>query len=204
MSTMTAGSTKVGGQRAIPRAQEGFDMPALARRMWGPMLAMGIMAVGAAVAAGVAEALSDDAATVAEIAAWKPGVAFLGIGFLLSAITFLLAGILGELRDGGTRVQEALGVSPLILRRPWTGYAFPVAMMMGLMVLVAAAVIGVVQAGEVTSDPALAADIGAWVSPLRFAGVALVFTGIALALLTVVKAIGFQSDRLGEIAGRGR
>lgn len=203
MTTMTTQGRSVGGQRAIPRSEEGFDMPALARRMWGPMLLMGIMAVGAAIIAGIVEATSTDATTIAEISTWKPGLSFLGIGLLLSAITFLLARVLGELRDGGTRVQEALGERPMILKRPWTGYAFPAAMMMGLMVLAFAAVMGFVQAGELTSDPALAADLGAWLSPLRFAGVALIFTGIALALLTVLRALGFQSDRIAEIAGRG-
>ncbi len=174
-------------------------MPKMARRMWPPMILMGLMAVVAGIVAGIAQANTSDALDVARLAAWTPGVLFLGIGFLLAGITFLLATVLGELRDGGTKVQQRLGVPALILKRPLTGYLFPAAMMMGLMVLLFAAAFGVYQASEVGSDPALAADIGAWLGPVRFGGLALIFSGIALALLTIGKALRFQSDRLSQI-----
>jgi hypothetical protein len=38
------------------------------------------------------------------------------------------------------------------------------------------------------------------VTPLRFAGVALIFTGVALALATIVRALRFQGDRVSQIA----
>src|SRR6266545_2204303 len=104
-----APALRVGSQSAIPREREGFDMPALARKMWRPMLAMGAMAIMGAIVAGVVQATADKPIHVSQIAAWNPGLAFLGIGFLLSAVTFVLATILGELRDGGTRVQQSLG-----------------------------------------------------------------------------------------------
>ena len=191
----------VGRQRAIPREREGFDMPKLARRIWPPMMLMGLMAVVVGIIAGIAQANTSDVVDVARLEAWTPGVLFLGIGFLLAGVTFLLATILGELRDGGTRVQRNLGASVLILKRPVTGYLFPAAMMMGLMVLMVAAALGFYQATEVDSDPALAADLAAWLGPVRFGGLALIFSGIALALLTIGKALRFQSDRLGQIAG---
>ncbi len=190
----------VGRDLAIPRENEGFDIPAMARRMWRPMLAMGLMAIAAGVSSGVVQATADRPLHVAQIGAWNPGVLFLGIGFLLSAVTFLLATILGELRDGGTSVQQALGEKALILKRPLTGYLFPPAMMMGLMTLVASLVIGFVQAAKLDNDPSGAADIGAWVGPLRFAGVALLFTGVALALATIVRALRFQAGRIQQIA----
>lgn len=52
MATLThrtaAAAVRVGRQAAIPREAERFDMPALARKMWPPMLLMGIMGVAAA------------------------------------------------------------------------------------------------------------------------------------------------------------
>ena len=196
----TATLTRVRGQLAIPRESEGFDMPALARKMWRPALAMGLMAIVGGIVAGAVQATAEKPIHVAQLAAWNPGLLFLGIGFLLSGVTFVLATILGELRDGGTKVQVSLRERALILKRPWTGYAFPASMMMGLMTLLAAFAIGFVQAAKLDDDPSGAADIGAWVGPLRFAGVALVLTGIGLALATIVKALRFQADRIEQIA----
>lgn len=200
----TATTTRVGGQLSIAREREGFDMPAMARKMWRPVLAMGLAAVAAGVVAGIVQATADRPIHVSQIAAWNPGLLFLGIGFLLSAVTFVLATILGELRDGGMKVQVSLGQRALMLKRPWTGYAFPAAMMTGLTTLIAAFAIGFVQAARLDSDPAGAADIGAWVGPLRFAAVALIFTGVALALATIVRALRFQADRITQIAEERR
>ena len=57
---------------------------------------------------------------------------------------------------------------------------------------------------KVDTDPAGAADIGAWLAPLRFAGPALIFTAIAFALLTIVKVLRFQADRITQIVERRR
>lgn len=199
-----APTLRVGSQAAIPREREGFDMPALARKMYRPMAAMGMMAIVGAIVSGIVQATADKPIHVDQIQAWNPGLAFLGIGFLLSAVTFVLATILGELRDGGTRVQQSLGEQGLILKRPWTGYAFPASMMMGLMTLLAAFAIGFVEAAKLDNDPGTAADIGAWVGPLRFAGVALILTGVVFALATIVRALRFQADRITQIAGERR
>lgn len=72
-------------------------------------------------------------------------------------------------------------------------------MMMGLMLLLAGVAIGFVQAVRVDTDSASAADIAAWVGPLRFAGVALIISGVSLALLTIVEALRFQADRIVQI-----
>ncbi len=196
----TATISHIGRDLAIPREDEGFDIPAMARKLWRPMLAMGLMTVAAGVIAGIVQANLDLPLHVSQVAAWNPGVLFLGVGFLLSAVIFLLATILGELRDGGTSVQQALGEKALILKRPLTGKLFPPAMMMGLMTLIATLAIGFVQAAKLDNDPSGAADIGAWVGPLHFAGVALIFTGVALALATIVRALRFQADRVAQIA----
>ncbi len=195
-----ASTLRVGTQVAIPREREGFDLPAMARKMWRPALAMGLTAIVAEIVFGTVQASASNPVHAQQIAAWNPGVLFLGIGFLLSAVVFVLATILGELRDGGARVQGALGERVLILKRPWTGYAFPAVMMIGLMTLLATFAIGFVQAAKLDNDPSGAADIGAWVGPLRFAGVALIFTGVALALATIVRALRFQGDRVSQIA----
>jgi len=96
-------------------------------------------------------------------------------------------------------VQQALGEKALILKRLLTGKLFPPAMMMGLMTLITTLVIGFLHA-KLDSDPSGAADIGAWVGPLRFAGIALLFTGVALALATIVRALRFQAMRITQIA----
>ena len=199
-----AAAITVGGQPAIPIEAEGFDMPALARKLWRPMLAMGLMAVMAGIVVGIVQASSSNALHISQLAAWNPGLLFLGVGLLLSAVTFLLAVILGSLRDGGVNVQRALGASALILGRPLTGKLFPAAMMMGLMLLVAGLAIGFVQASRVANDPTSAADIAAWVGPLRFAGITLILSGVALALLTIVNALRFQSDRIAQIDAERR
>lgn len=194
---------RVGRQLAIPREDEsylGIDMPALARKMWAPMLAMGLMAVATGVVVGIIQASSDNPLHVKQLSAWNPGVLFMGIGFLLSGVTFLLATILGELRDGGSEVQRSLGEKPLVIKRPWTGWVFPPIMMMGLMVVVTAFGIGLWQASIVDTRPGDAADIAAWVGPLRFGGLAMIFTGISLALATIVRALRFQADRITQIA----
>ena len=200
----TATISHIGRELAIPRESERFDMPAMARKLWRPMLAMGLMTVAAGVVVGILQANLDLPLHVSQVAAWNQGVLFLGIGFLLSAVTFLLATILGELRDGGTSVQHALGEKALILKRPLTGMLFPPAMMMGLMTLIATLAIGFVQAAKLDNDPTGAADIGAWIGPLRFAGVALLFTGVALALATIVRSLRFQAARVDQLAHEHR
>ncbi|HEV8597077.1 MAG TPA: hypothetical protein VGR23_05085 [Candidatus Dormibacteraeota bacterium] len=198
----TATISHIGRELAIPRENEGFDIPAMARKLWRPMLTMGLMTVAAGVIAGAVQATLDLPLHVSQVAAWDPGVLFLGIGFLLSAVTFLLATIVGELRDGGTSVQQALGAKALILKRPLTGKLFPPVMMMGLMTLIATLAIGFVQAAKLDSDPNGAADIGAWIGPLRFAGVALLFTGVALALATIVRSLRFQAARIEQLSNK--
>ncbi len=196
-----APALRVGPQRAVLREQERLDLPAMARKLWRPMLTMGLMAITAGLIAGGIQASASNPLHVRQIAAWNPGLLFLGIGFLLSTVTFVLATILGELRDGGTNVQRSLAANGPILKRPWTGYVFPASLMMGLMTLLAGFVLGFEQAARIDDNPGSAADIGAWVGPLRFAGVALILTGVVFALATIVRALRFQADRITQIAG---
>ncbi len=153
--------------------------------------------------------------------AWVPGFKFLGLGFMLGGITFLLATILGNLRVAGGKVQKALGADQTVIKKPLTGVLFPVLMMMGMMVLVAAFGVSIWLATETHSywnnsiatvlNPAVAGsdvlrDLGvikataAWLTPLKFLGMALLFSGIALALITIVSVLRFQAARLTELA----
>ena len=65
---------------------------------------------------------------------------------ILGGVTFFLATILGALRTGGGRVQEALGVPVRIIKPPKTARIFPMLMMMGMMILIASLIIGIVVA----------------------------------------------------------
>ena len=150
--------------------------------------------------------------------AWLPTFKFLGMGMLLGGVTFLLATILGALRVGGGRVQEALGVEVKLIQPPVTAKLFPMVMMMGTMVLMVALVIGIVLATltydywnhsiatQLNPDTgALLADLGTinaiklWLEPFKFVGIALLLTGIGLALATIVRVLRWQANRLWEL-----
>jgi hypothetical protein len=104
------------------------------------------------------------------------------------------------------------------LDKPLSGKLTPHVMLMGVMVEVAAFVIGIVAAttiGDVsltaladlsTAGAADIADIGfvraasAWLPGLRLVGLALILTSVVLTLTTIQKAIRFQGHRVTELA----
>ena len=217
-------------------------MQAMASKMWIPFIAMGFMIVVAsfliglvnsstagdyfAVSQGVREAaergsdLATKKAFTESTKVWLPAFKFLGLGMLLGGVTFLLATILGALRVGGGRVQEALGTEVKLIKPPMTARLFPMVMMMGMMLLMASLVIGIVLAFETYNywnhsiagelNPAaegssLLRDLGTinavklWLEPFKFVGMALLFTGIGLALATIVRVLRWQSNRLWNI-----
>lgn len=245
MSTATIRTAaRVAGYEARPTpASEGLRMSDVARRMWQPMLAMGAMVILAGIALGIVSATHADdyfglsAATIAAAPAggaiaddrsfyeavtngFLPPLLFLGLGFLLSGVTFLLATILGTLRDGGRSIQRAVGASSVDLAKPLTAKLFPPVMMMGLMVLIGALVAGIVvgvlqgdywqhASSQVANGPqtaALASDLSdiqsirAWLQPLDFVGMGLILSGIVLALATIVRALRFQAGRVVQLA----
>ncbi len=214
-------------------------MQAMASKMWMPMIAMGFMVVVVALIYGVivstaaadyfsfSKMTREAAATGSDLAkekafiestkAWLPAFKFLGIGMILSGVTFLLATILGALRVGGAGVQQALGETVRMPKLPMTAQMFPMFMMMGLMVLIASLVIGIILAvissgywnhsiaGEL--NPAVEgsqllgalstiSSIKMWLAPLKFIGMALLLSGIGLALATIVGILRWQSNRL--------
>jgi hypothetical protein len=142
---------------------------------------------------------------------------------LLSGVTFLLVTILGTLRDGGRDIQRAVGGQPIDLVKPITAKLFPPVMMMGLMVLMASVVAGIVvgvdqsnywlhassqvaggpQTAALTSDLSDIQSIRAWLQPLGFVGMGLILSGIVLALATIVRALRFQAGRVVQLASGG-
>ena len=164
----------------------------------------------------------DDRTSIESTKAWLPGFKFLGLGLMLGGITFLLATIIGNLRVAGGNIQRALGATPQVLKKPMTGHLFPMLMMMGMMILVftfGASIWLAVQANDYW-DHSIATELStaaagssllddlstiqataAWLTPLKFVGMALLFSGIALALATIVQVLRFQARRLVEIAG---
>ena len=218
------------------------SMQAMASKMWALFIAMGFMVVLAAFIYGLVNAsVSSDylqfskeareaAATGTDLAtskafiestkAWLPAFKFLAMGMLLGGVTFLLATILGALRTGGGRVQEALGVPVKIIKPPMTAKVFPMFMMMGMMVLIAALVIGIVLATisygcwnhsiATELNPAVegsallqslstVTSVSAWLAPFKFVGIAFLLTGIGLALAIIIRVLRWQSQRLWDI-----
>lgn len=202
----------------------------LARFMAWPLLAMGLMAVLAGLGTGIAggvnfgDALSPGAELAdlgrAEALVQVSGAfLFLGMGLILGGITMTLVNVVRSLRDAGRDVQESLGAPSVQLAKPWSGRFTPHVMLMGVMVEVAAFVVGVVAASTVggvspaaLADPASAgpgdiADIGfvravsAWLPGLRLVGLALILMSVVLTLITIQRSIRFQGHRVTELAG---
>ncbi|MDF1595932.1 MAG: hypothetical protein P1T08_07535 [Acidimicrobiia bacterium] len=168
----------------------------MARTLWAPMLAMGAMAVIAGFFISLGWANTGDTTA----AAWTQGLQFLGEAFLLSGVSFLLASILGTLRDGGGRIQEGLGLPVLTLKMPMTAKLFIALMATGLM-------LGIFQFVAYLALAANGTDVAAgfaWLGPIRELSLGLLLSGIVLALATIGNALGFQLNRLREIVAAGR
>jgi hypothetical protein len=167
----------------------------MAKRMFRPMLAMGLMAViiGLIVSFVEAGSVPNTAAS-----AWKQGLQFLGEGMLLAGIAFLLGTILWAIRTAGGGIQERLGVKVYTPKMPGTAKAFVALMMLGLMISIAQFIGYVAVAGS--ADPATAF---AWLGPLREFGLGLILAGIALALATIAKVLGFQFYRIQQLIRAG-
>ena len=241
---MTRGPISASGE---PDAVDMTPMQKMARIMWVPLTAMGVMIVmisflialfsttsdvsdyfdnsldaRATAVAGDASGLTDDRASFEAVRTWNAGLRFLGLGLMLGGITMVLATIIGNLRVAGGNVQRALGASSQVLKKPMSGHLFPMFMMMGVMILMAtfgvsiwlsvqvndywdnsiATVLNPAVAGSgILDDRGTIQTTNAWITPLNFFGMAMLFTGIALALATIVQVLRFQARRMVEIAG---
>ncbi len=154
------------------------------------------------------------------IEAWLPQFKFLGLGLGLMAITMALGTIAKRLRRMGQVISSHL---PADLRPPMPPIptrvrVFQLSTLMGVMILAAALIIGLVLAtGVVPSyyghsiandlDPAqpgsaLLAQLGVvssfadWLNPLRMVGMAFLFTAITLALTVIIGTLRMQAGVL--------
>jgi hypothetical protein len=228
------------GGRAVLTEAVPTGMQKMAALMWAPMLLMGLMIVFASLGLSVVKAsfasdyfgvekairegananLIDKRQFIESVNVWLPGFQLLGIGLILSAITFSLANILGVFRTGGVQVQQAFGAEPQTLTPPITAKLFPMFMMMGLMILIVNLIIaGII--GAIASDvygnsvaeinaaqpgSSLLGDLGtvntfkAWLEPFKFVGLATILVGISLAVHTILQVIRFQGQRIRELA----
>jgi hypothetical protein len=172
--------------------------------LWLPMLAMALMAFPVGVALGIARAaaIADGGAetTIASLAHFTPAAMFLGFASVFAAISFAIARILGELRDGGGRFQQATGRRVETLAMPVTGKLFIAGMAMAMMILLATVVLHVIAgaaiAGDNASALASAEQWGIWLEGVRRFGVALYLFSIALGLATIAQVLTFQSARI--------
>ena len=218
------------------------SMQAMASNMWKPFIAMGFMVVVAALVIGVivsvtatdyfsisklareAATAGSDLATekafIESTKAWLPTFKFLGVGMIVGGVTFLLATILGALRVGGGRVQQALGETVRMPKPPITAKLFPIFMMMGIMILMASLIIGIVLAvisagywnhsiatelnpavegSQLLGTLSTITSIQMWLAPLKFVGMATLFVGVGMALATIVSVLRWQSNRLWDM-----
>jgi hypothetical protein len=176
----------------------------LARFMWRPSLAMGVMALTAGLISSLVWANETPGTeSFRQAAAFTQGIEFLGETFLLSGIAFLLGTILAGLREGGGEVQSSLGLPVTTLKMPATAKAFVVLMMMGMMAGIAQFV-GYLAALGVADDPASFSSWLNWLGPFRELALGLILAGIVLALVTIGNILRFQFDRVTSIIRTGK
>jgi len=217
-------------------------MQSMAGKMWLPFLGMGFMIVAIAFVIGLVvsssvsdwlsvsklsreaaergSALATQKAFIESTKVWLPSFKFLGLGMMLGGVTFLLATILGALRTGGAKVQDAMGAEVRIIKPPMTAKIFPMLMMAGMMILIVSIVVAIVtstlaydywnhaiktQLDAAATGSGLLSDLGTinaimlWVTPFKFVGLAFLFAGIGMALATIIRVLRWQTNRLWEI-----
>ena len=179
----------------------------MGRALWLPMLAMALMAFPAgwvlAVIRAVTIAEAGSAKTVAALGQFVPAVNFLGFASVFAAISFAIARILGEFREGGGRFQEATGRQVETLRTPLTAKVFIGAMAMAMMVLLGAVVLHVVAGAAIAGGSsyalAKAEQWSIWLEGIRRFGVALYLLAIGFGLATIITVLRFQAIRIREL-----
>ena len=197
--------TAFGPATASARVPKTLPIHKMARTMWAPMLAMGYMALIAGLITSFVWSANVGTSTGFDAQAWTAGLQFLGEGFLLAGISFLLGSILASLREGGGAVQQALGITVKTLMMPTSAKIFVGLMMMGVMLAVAQFVLYLVVAygdGGERSLQSFQAWL-AWLGPLREVSLGLLLAGIVMALVTIGNVLGFQFDRIKEIVKTG-
>jgi hypothetical protein len=155
------------------------------------------------------------------IAHWVPAFKFVGLGLLLGAITMALGVIAKTLRELGINVMGTWpkAFNPGAPEKPRSAKMFPMLMMMGWMVLLIGLIAALASNGTVTAywanaisavlNPAqsgsvqlgqlgLIQGIKPWLAALRYMGMALLFSGITVALTVIIRTLQHQEKSLRQ------
>jgi hypothetical protein len=163
--------------------------------------------------------------------AWVPQFKFVGLGLGLLAITMALGTIAKRLRRMGQVITSHMpaGLRPAMPLPPARVQVFQLSAMMGVMILLAALIVGLALAGDVVpsyynhsianelnlaqpGNPLLAqlgivSSFADWLNPLRMVGMAFLFTAITLALTVIIGTLRMQASLLvrfyNEASSRG-
>lgn len=154
------------------------------------------------------------------IEAWVPSFKFFGLGLGLLAIVMALGIIAKSLQKMGFVISHHIpaGIRPTMPKPPKRVRVFQMSAMMGLMIMLAAMIIGFVLAAGVVPaywnhgiiaelNPAqpgstLLTQAGTifsyakWLNPLRMVGMALLFTAISIALTVIIGTLKVQAELL--------
>jgi len=171
-------------------------------------------------AAGAGSAFVDANVSSHVIEAWVPQFKFVGLGLGLMAITMALGTIAKKLRHMGKVIAAHMpaNLAPMTPPIPGRVRMFQLSTMMGIMILLATLIVGIVLATGVVPDywnhsiagelnPAAAgsalltqlgmvSSFAKWLNPLRILGMAFLFTGITLALTVIIGTLRMQAGML--------
>jgi hypothetical protein len=171
-------------------------------------------------AAGAGSAFVDANVTSHVVEAWVPQFKFVGLGLGLMAITMALGTIAKRLRKMGYTITGHIrsDMRPTIPPIPPRVRVFQFSTVMGVMILIAVLIIGIVlatgavpaywnhsianelnQAQEgsaLLSQLGLVSSFAKWLTPLRMVGMAFLFSGITLALTVIIGTLRMQADML--------
>ncbi|MFQ5795633.1 MAG: hypothetical protein ACE5JP_11360 [Candidatus Bipolaricaulia bacterium] len=151
---------------------------------------------------------------------WLPPFKFVGLGMMLGAITMALGTIAQRLRTMG---ETVMGTWPDRLRpemppKPMAAKMFPMMMMMGIVILFVALFVSLWLQGvaadywnhaiatqlnpaqpgsELLNQLGTIQSVKAWLTPFKFVGMGFLFTGITLALVTIIGALRKQEETVG-------
>ncbi len=176
----------------------------IGRALWLPMFLMAAMAFAVGVILGVVRANEvastvPNPETVAALRHVTAGFMFLGFASVFAAISFAIARILGEFRQGGGDVQEAAGRGVQTLKMPMTAMAFIVLMAMAMMTILVAVVLHFMFAAD-TSNLELAEQRFVILEAVRRVGVVAYLFSILLGLASIIQVLRFQAVRLRQLA----
>lgn len=196
--------TRHGRVTVTPEAPRPLFVHRMARTMWLPSTAMGFMAVAAGLVLSIIQAtvVGERPNLERDLGAWVQGLQFLGEGFVLAGISFVLGTILGSLRAGGGEVQEHVGVPVKTLRMPLTAKLFVAVMMFAMMGAIFQFVVYLI--ATTINDPRSFEAFVAWLTPVRESALGFFLVGITLALATIAHVLSFQFIRIREIVTAGR